>query len=285
MNHATTYIYALCEPNTEVVRYVGKADNYEERYYHHLKESFRNDKQKKQRTHKNNWIKSLLIKGLKPTLILIDEVPEVEWKFWERHYISLFKSWGFRLVNKMDGGDGGRMPHDISQRTARKLMVPILQYSREGKFIREWDGTPLASKELKLSRSSISSVLSGATPTAKNFIFKHKTDNYPSQIEAVQADREKMPKVIAGHKKLSLLYKGKIPYSIIEKARIANTGRPSHRRRPIIQYDLLGNKIAEHASVTSAEKEVGVTKKYIFLVLKGKLDSIRDYRFKYKNVA
>jgi hypothetical protein len=36
----------------------------------------------------------------------IDEVSNDEWKFWEKHYISLFKSWGFRLTNQNNGGGG-----------------------------------------------------------------------------------------------------------------------------------------------------------------------------------
>ena len=41
--------------------------------------------------------------------ILIEELDIVEneeWEFWEKHYISLFKSWGFELVNQNEGGGG-----------------------------------------------------------------------------------------------------------------------------------------------------------------------------------
>ena len=36
----------------------------------------------------------------------LDEVPNSEWKFWEKHYISLFKGWGFKLTNQNGGGGG-----------------------------------------------------------------------------------------------------------------------------------------------------------------------------------
>ena len=36
----------------------------------------------------------------------IDEIPTSEWKFWECHYISLYKSWGFILKNTNKGGGG-----------------------------------------------------------------------------------------------------------------------------------------------------------------------------------
>jgi hypothetical protein len=46
--------------------------------------------------------------GSSITLTVIDEVgnKKEEWIFWEKHYISLFKSWGFQLENKNDGGGG-----------------------------------------------------------------------------------------------------------------------------------------------------------------------------------
>jgi hypothetical protein len=47
--------------------------------------------------------------GLKPIEEVIDEVPIEEWQFWEQHYISLYKSWGFNLVNWTIGGEGGGM--------------------------------------------------------------------------------------------------------------------------------------------------------------------------------
>jgi|SRR3972149_1307207 len=50
---------------------------------------------------------------------IIDEVPTAEWKFWERHYISLYKSWGFNLRNKkLYDGVGGDV---VSAETRKKI--------------------------------------------------------------------------------------------------------------------------------------------------------------------
>jgi hypothetical protein len=46
-------------------------------------------------------------------IIEIDCVEDDEWRFWESWYIELFKSWGFELENKNNGG-GGRGPGWIS---------------------------------------------------------------------------------------------------------------------------------------------------------------------------
>ena len=45
--------------------------------------------------------------GFDIILEIIDEVPINEWKFWEMWYIELYKSWGFKLINKSKGGGGG----------------------------------------------------------------------------------------------------------------------------------------------------------------------------------
>ena len=43
----------------------------------------------------------------------VDCVDDNEWRFWESWYIELFKSWGFDLENKNNGG-GGRGPGWVS---------------------------------------------------------------------------------------------------------------------------------------------------------------------------
>lgn len=106
----TTFIYALTEPDSQdEVRYIGKADNPWKRYNQHLKEA----RQRRELSHKNNWIFHLLSNKLKPQLIIIEEVAEDAWELNEQMYITLFKSWGFRLTNFADGGSGGRTgkPH------------------------------------------------------------------------------------------------------------------------------------------------------------------------------
>lgn len=40
------------------------------------------------------------------SIIIIDEVNEQEWKFWEKYWIEQFKQWGFKLENKNKGGGG-----------------------------------------------------------------------------------------------------------------------------------------------------------------------------------
>lgn len=98
----TTFIYALCDPDTEMVRYVGKADCPKTRYYHHLKD--------KHKTYKVNWIKKLQSEGKTPLLKILQEVEISLWeeseKKWVDHYRLLV---GKKLTNITEGGIGPPM--------------------------------------------------------------------------------------------------------------------------------------------------------------------------------
>jgi transposase len=95
-----TFIYTLSDPITNEIRYVGKANNLKKRLSTHLTPS-----NLIKPSHKNNWIKSLLVKNLKPLIKIVDEVLISEWEFWEIYWISQFKTWGFKLTNLTNGGD------------------------------------------------------------------------------------------------------------------------------------------------------------------------------------
>jgi hypothetical protein len=92
-------VYALIDPITGLVRYIGKSKNVDYRFHRHLYESRKNT-----RTHKCAWIKGLLDKNLRPELLILDTIDEKDWVFWEIHYINLYKSWEFNLTNMIEGG-------------------------------------------------------------------------------------------------------------------------------------------------------------------------------------
>jgi hypothetical protein len=91
------YIYTLSCPETKEIRYVGKTCNLKSRYSNHINKFYNN--------HKSNWIKSLLSKGLKPIMEVIEEVEdELNWEMLEIYWIAQFKAWGFDLTNIDEGG-------------------------------------------------------------------------------------------------------------------------------------------------------------------------------------
>lgn len=98
-------IYTLSCPITKEVKYVGKTVlTLKQRLNAHCQ-------LKKESNHRYYWIRKLIKDGVKPKIELIEEVDNDGWQFWERWYISLFKSWGFNLVNQSKGGDGFENNH------------------------------------------------------------------------------------------------------------------------------------------------------------------------------
>src|SRR5579864_1213223 len=95
------YIYGLIDPITQELRYIGfTVQTLRARLSKHISDV------KKETTHKANWIKSLLNKGLKPEIFLLQETNKNEWKEDEQWNIAYFKSIGCRLTNHTLGGDG-----------------------------------------------------------------------------------------------------------------------------------------------------------------------------------
>ena len=55
----------------------------------------------------------------------------------------------------------------------QKLKKPIIQYKKEGEFVREFDSTINASKTINILSQSINRCLKGKRPTAGGFIWKY----------------------------------------------------------------------------------------------------------------
>lgn len=97
---ATTFIYALCEPETRTIRYVGKTLNLKARLSQHLRKS------SKETTRLGNWLRRVIRIGKTPDAIELDRVVGEDWADAERFYIRLARDIGFDLVNATDGGEG-----------------------------------------------------------------------------------------------------------------------------------------------------------------------------------
>lgn len=94
----SVFIYALTEPDSEEIRYIGKAFDVQSRLKAHLGE--------KGRTRRHNWLKHLAAQSKKPRSKIIEECNEGNWQDRERYWIAYFRKEGFDLTNLTDGGDG-----------------------------------------------------------------------------------------------------------------------------------------------------------------------------------
>ena len=91
-------IYGLCEPGTNLVRYVGKTINLAERLRTHSME-LRN---KRLKTRKVNWLRSL--DGTAPEVVVLEESSFDNWEDAERRWISDLRQHGYDLTNFAEGG-------------------------------------------------------------------------------------------------------------------------------------------------------------------------------------
>ena len=61
-----------------------------------------------------------------------------------------------------------------NERSAAARSKPVLQFSREGQFVKEWPSSMEAARQLGINQGPISNCRTGKRPTAYNFVFKYK---------------------------------------------------------------------------------------------------------------
>ncbi len=183
-------IYSLHHPVTGELRYIGKTceTNIKERLRTHVKSCFIN------KQHSACWIRSIIQDGLYPEIRIVDTVPENEWEIWEKYYIAYYKTKGYRLTNLTIGGNvtpalrGRRLSKEhiekIRIRSRRKHLdtsnygikrkIPIIQYSKEGMFIKEYLSALDAYRETGIWKESIRNCMRGKSKSAGGYVWKYK---------------------------------------------------------------------------------------------------------------
>lgn len=110
-------IYALCEPDTGAIRYIGKANSAAARLKRHVLDSRRRDYPV------YRWMKKLAAKGQLPTLRILEVVED--WHSAERRLIAASRANGDRLLNVADGGDEPHCPPQVRSKNGRGLCERI----------------------------------------------------------------------------------------------------------------------------------------------------------------
>lgn len=98
-NCTTIYIYALIDPFTDEIRYIGKSIRPKERLTNQCNEH--------SNTYRCHWIQSVLKQGKRPIQIILEELSsDANWQEREIYWIAYGKLQGWNLTNATDGGDG-----------------------------------------------------------------------------------------------------------------------------------------------------------------------------------
>ena len=94
------FIYALIDPETDVIRYIGKSIKPWDRLRAHVNEPPSN-------CHRSHWLQSLKAKRLEPLMVILESV-RGEWPWQEAEKYWIARGWreGWSLTNNTSGGDG-----------------------------------------------------------------------------------------------------------------------------------------------------------------------------------
>lgn len=112
-------VYGLVDPQTDVVRYIGKSSSGLTRPKYHL---YRNNIVRENHTHKRAWLLELFDRGLRPAIRVLKECSsneEVEEA--ERLLIKEYRQNGVGLTNLAEGGTSGSIGASWSEASRRRL--------------------------------------------------------------------------------------------------------------------------------------------------------------------
>lgn len=242
---STTLIYILKDPVTNEPRYVGKCllsstNNLKKRYRKHIYES------RLKRNHRECWIYSLTVQKLYPIIEIIDEVSQ-DWEFWEEHYIWLYRSWGFDLVNMSFGGESPKLTYESRKKISEK---------QKGKIISEE-----SKRKMSLSHRGIKSWNKGLTKNTNDTM-----KNISKALSGRKRDDLSIQKIGKNNpmygKKLTKNHKIKISNGLkkyIKKNGFWHCGTVSKNRKAVVQYDIDGNILNEWVSINHAAKSLNIS--------------------------
>lgn len=255
-----TYIYILQDPDTMDVRYVGKTTNLKKRLYQHTN---KNIQKLSRRRHLSNWILKLLNANKKPVMTTIDQTEE-DWISLEQYWIEQFKTWGCRLTNLTVGGEGV-VGYVHRKETIEKLSKMITCISPEGV---EYSGNCKdISSIIGVSHSAIYNALyksiTGKVKGWHSFKMLNPNERYLSNLNIIKQNKPKISE-------------------LCKQVSASNCKRLFSK--PIIQYDIQMNIVAEYESLSEASRQTKINAQNISAVCLGKNKSAGGYKWAYKQI-
>lgn len=249
----TTFIYALKDPETHLIRYVGKANDPQIRLRKHLKEKYKSIK--------NSWLQSLKAKGLIPELMILEEVPVSQWQEQERYWIAYGREQGWLLVNGTDGGDGvhGWKPTEERRAQLREAMrgnqygkghkLTSEQKARQSAALKGHPVSPEAAEKIAASKRG--------KPRSPETIARVSASLTGRKLNEATVAKMRGRTISEVHRaKISAIHKGK---TISEKTRAKLRGRPvSQKTRDKISLANTGHKQTEEQKQANRDRAINL---------------------------
>lgn len=246
-------IYSLSCPITNEIRYIGftSRESLQKRFSEHITPSALVKSNKK-----NNWIKSLLKKNLKPIIEFVDDCTESNWQERESFWIYQFKAWGFKLLNETYGGEGTL---GYKQSDTHKMMLWLANKNK------------IISSETKLKMSD-SAKLRKHSEKTKLKIGLIRKGKYHSEETKLQMSNSAKGKTVSEETraKMSLIRKG-------VKLKFA-----PKKGKKVIMYSLELIPLEKFDKIILAEKSTGISATSINNNLKNKTKSAGGFVWKYE---
>lgn len=259
-----TFIYTLSDIRGDI-RYVGKTNNeIKKRLYAHIIECKSN-----RTTHKINWIKSLLDKGERPIIEVVEEVNNDIWQEREIYWIEQFRQWGFNLTNLTLGGDGGNGYKHT------KISKEKMRSSKLGTKLPEEHKERISNsiKEKYRENSNYNKCCDKIHIIDKDILYqKYIIENLS------------MPKLsIFFNVSEKTIFNNLNEYGIKKDKSIWLKQLSPHTKKVVLQYDLKGSFIKEWSSLIAIEEELSINKSNIANCCRGIANSVCGFIWRYKD--
>jgi group I intron endonuclease len=281
------YIYLILDPRDNFKGYIGKTVDFKKRKRQHLLVNENNKK--------CAWIKKLKSLGMTPEFVVLDCIAKEDWEFWEKYWISQFKTWGFNLMNHTEGGmPGGYFKGGKHRENSKKKISENSAKFWLGKEFSEEHKRKLSlsHKGKKLSLEHIEKI-KGHTPwnkgkegcfseeSIKKMSDAHSGENHHNFGKKLSDEtKKKLSQSKIGDK--NPMFGKKKNENFKNTVRDKLSGSKSPNSKTVIQYSLEGEFLKEWGSINEISRELGFTSWYIGLCCNDKKEKYKNFIWKFK---